>query len=117
MGSVKRKTSSSGASAQKPHLLELPALAATEAGDASPVAVPSGSSHALLWLKEDVAGVLPNAQVLSLWASVVRFPFTNFLYWHSYELIFPDVKRMVCQDEVAFCNDDLCHSSDIPTGY
>ena len=51
-------------------------MAATEAGDASPVAVPSGSSHALLWLEGDIAEVLPNALVLSLQASIVRYQFT-----------------------------------------
>jgi len=76
MNSVKRKSSSSGASVQKRRHLEISAMAATEAGDASPVAVPSGSSHALLWLKGDIAEVLPNALVLSLQDSFVRYQFT-----------------------------------------
>jgi hypothetical protein len=118
MASVKRKTSSSGASAQKRRLLEISVAAANEAGDASPVAVPSGSSHALLWLQEDVAEDLPNALVLSLRASIVRYPFNNSLCLHADKLIiFPDVKRMGSQDEVAFRNDDVCHAGDIPAGY
>jgi len=31
--------------------------------------------------------------------------------------MFSDLKRMGSQDEVAFRDDDVCHTSDIPTGY
>lgn len=91
---------------------------ATEAGEASPVAFPSGYTHALLWLKDDIAGVLPNTLVASLQASVVRSLIKISLYRDSGQLIiFPEVKRMGSQDEVAFRDDDVCHSCDIPIRY
>jgi len=118
MSSVKRKSSSSGAAVQKRRMVDLMVAPATEAGEASPVVFPSGYTHALLWLKDDIAGLLPNTLVLSLQASVVRSLIKISPYLDSGQLImFSDVKRMGSQDEVAFREDDVCHSCDIPIGY
>jgi hypothetical protein len=118
MSSVKRKSSSSGAAVQKRRMVDLMLAPATEAGEESPVTFPSRYTHALLWLKDDIAGVLPTNLVPSLQASVVRSLIKISLYLDSGQLImFPDVKRMGSQDEVAFRNDDVYHSCDIPIGY
>ena len=73
MSSAKRKTCSSGPSGQKRRMVEVPLNPGTEASEASPIGIPSGNTHSLLWLKEDVVQVLPTALVLSLKSSVVRF--------------------------------------------
>ena len=73
MSAMKRKGNATAAPGPKwGRTLELAPTPATEAGDASPVALATGPSYVQEWLWEDAGINLPNHLVPIIQASVVR---------------------------------------------